>query len=162
MSGLVLRPKSTDGGERTEISLEGESNGKRVWQTRPIGMAAVAAGRLDGKNEYLCTLEWHYSPIDGETGLRPYVYRVTPQGLIARWRGSALAWPLLDAMILPDEENILCALHRGDSYLDLQPNSKQVRVAAYRWNGFGFSGVDDPRVMTKCRKCLEIGNEEPR
>lgn len=159
-SGLSLRPVTANGSEKGEISLEGTSNGKPVWQTRPLRLAAIAASRLDGKNEYLFTLERHYSPIDREIGLRPYVYSVTPQGLVAKWRGSALAWPLLDATLLPDDETILCGLHRGDSFIDLQPDSKRIRVAAYRWNGFGFSGVDDPAVMQKCRQCLGLDNVE--
>jgi len=158
VSGILLRPVTANGSEKGEVSLEGLNNGKPVWQTRPIRLAAVAAGRLDGKNEYLFTLEWHYSTIDREIGLRPYVYSVTPYGLVARWRGSALAWPLLDATLLPNDETILCGLHRGDSFIDLQPDSKRIRVAAYRWNGFGFSGVDDPDVMQKCRQCLETDN----
>ena len=156
VSGLSLRPIAANGGEKGEVSLEGMNNGKPVWQTRPIRLAAIAASRLDGKNELLFTLEWHYSPIDREIGLRPYVYSVTDHGLVARWRGSALAWPLLDATLLPDDETILCGLHRGDSFIDLQPDSKRTRVAAYRWNGFGFSGVDDPAAMEKCRQCFEM------
>ncbi|MBI4961896.1 MAG: CapA family protein [Desulfomonile tiedjei] len=162
VSGVLLRPAIGGGGEKGEISLEGIVDGKQLWQTRSNSLASITPARLDGKNEYLFTLEWHYSPIDGEIGLRPYVYSVTPQGLVARWRGSALAWPLLDAVILPDDERILCGLHRGDSFIDLKPDSKVVRVAAYRWNGFGFSGVDDPETTETCRKCFEIGNNERR
>jgi hypothetical protein len=43
---------------------------------------------------------------------------------------------------------VLCALHRGDSFLELQPG------AAYRWQGFGFSGVEDPRIPERCRDVL--------
>jgi hypothetical protein len=161
VSGMLLRPVTAKGSEKGEVSLEAINNGKRLWQTRPIRLAAIAASRLDGKNEFLFTLEWHYSPIDCEIGLRPYVYSVAPQGLVARWRGSALAWPLLDAMLLPDDETILCGLHRGDSFIDLRPDSNRVRVAAYRWNGFGFSGVDDPVVMEKCRQCFETDKVGP-
>jgi hypothetical protein len=156
VSGLLLRPVNENGSQKGEVRLEGMKNGKRLWQTRPIRLATIAAARLDAKHEFLLTLEWHYSPIDGEMGLRPYAYSVTDRGLVARWRGSALAWPLLDAVLLPDDETILCGLHRGDSFIDLQPYSKQVRVAGYRWNGFGFSGVSDPEVTEKCRKCLEV------
>jgi hypothetical protein len=159
VSGFMIRPVSGNSGAINEMSLEGVSNdGRRMWKTRPIELVSISTGKLDGKNEYLFTLERHFSPIDGEIGLRPHVYSVTPRGLLARWRGSGLAWPLLDAIILPDDGKFLCGLHRGDSYIDLQPESNQVRVAAYRWNGFGFSGVDDPEVREKCRKCLEMRN----
>lgn len=156
ISGLLLLPISHE----KEVVLEGIENTKRRWETRPVKLVAATSARLDGKNEYLFTLERHYSSIDNEIGLRPYVYSVTRDGLIARWRGSALAWPLLDALILPDDETILCGLHRGDSFVDLQPHSKEVRVAAYRWNGFGFSGIDIPEIMKKCRRCFEITDEE--
>ena len=48
--------------------------------------------------EYVLALERRQSTIDSEDGLRPYVYEVGPRGLVARWRGSAPAWPLLDAV----------------------------------------------------------------
>ena len=59
----------------------------------------------------------HYSSIDGEVNLRPYVYIADDKGLVAKWRGSALAWPLLDAMISPKDSKIICALHRGNSFI---------------------------------------------
>ena len=75
---------------------------------------------------------------------------------MARWRGSALAWPLLDAALLPAGGGVLCALHRRDSFLVLQPGSTGVRTAAYRWNGFGFSGVDHPETLARCRAVFEL------
>ncbi len=84
----------------------------------------------------LLSLERHNSSIDDEVGLRPYVYAIGPHGLIARWRGSALAWPLIDAM--ESKDGVLCALHRGDSFLMPDPAIKTTRIAAYRWNGFGL------------------------
>lgn len=157
VSGIVLRPVTVGSGE---ISLEGFSGEKSLWTSRASRLADLTVARLDGKNEFLFTLEWHYSPIDGEIGLRPYVYSVTRQELIARWRGSALAWPLLDARISPDDETILCGLHRGDSFIDLQPNSETTRIAAYRWNGFGFSGINDSEITARCEKCFDMGHEE--
>ena len=68
-----------------------------------------------GTEPLLLSLERHPSSIDNEVGLRPYVYAIGPHGLIARWRGSALAWPLVDAV--STESGALCALHRGDSFL---------------------------------------------
>jgi len=60
---------------------------------------------------FLVTLEKHYSSIDSAVNMRPYVYSINKNGLTAKWRGSALAWPLLDAFILPYKQ-LLCALHR--------------------------------------------------
>jgi len=70
---------------------------------------------------------------------------------LARWRGSALAWPLLDARPLPGSRGVLCALPRRDSFLMLSPASKGARVAAYRWNGFGFDGIADEGAVAACR-----------
>ncbi len=132
--------------------LQGFKNDKKVWQTYVMPLASIATGMLDGKNNYLVTLEKHFSNMDSENNLRPYVYQVGQNGLISRWRGSALAWPLLDAIILPGNSRILCALHRGDSFIDLNPSTKKTRVSAYQWNGFGFSGDDDSVV---CKQCSE-------
>lgn len=101
--------------------------------------------------EYLFTLERHFSPMDGEDGLRPCVYEVSPRGLIPRWRGTALAWPLIDAAFLPVNSDILCALHRGDSFVVPGSGSKEKRIAAYRWKGFGFSGIQDEETIRSCR-----------
>jgi poly-gamma-glutamate synthesis protein (capsule biosynthesis protein) len=49
---------------------------------------------------------------------------------------------LLDAVV--SDDGALCALHRGDSFLVPDSNTVQTRVAAYRWNGFGFKGIDPP------------------
>jgi poly-gamma-glutamate synthesis protein (capsule biosynthesis protein) len=105
------------------------------------------------------TLERRRSTIDGEDGLRPYVYEVGPKGLVARWRGSALAWPLLDAALLPGRDGLVCALHRRDSFVVLRPDSAGVRTAVYRWNGFGFSGVDDATAVAACG---ELFQAEPK
>jgi len=95
----------------------------------------------------LLSLERHPSSIDDEVGLRPYVYAVGPHGLVARWRGSALAWPLVDAVATSN--GVLCALHRGDSFLLSDPATTSRRIAAYRWNGFGFSGIPAPSECTE-------------
>lgn len=107
--------------------------------------------------EYLFTLERHFSTLDGEDGLRPCVYEVGSRGLVPRWRGTALAWPLVDAAFLPGKGDILCALHRGDSFVvpdsafTAGSNPREKRVAAYRWNGFGFSGLQDDESIGSCR-----------
>lgn len=133
--------------------LEGVQPGARAWRSAVLPLVSAEAGRLAGADgpQFLLTLERHASSIDGEDGVRPYVYEVLPGRLVARWRGSALAWPLLDAALLPGGDGQLCALHRRDSFLVLQPGSQGTRTAAYRWNGFGFSGVDDPGILARCR-----------
>jgi poly-gamma-glutamate synthesis protein (capsule biosynthesis protein) len=114
-------------------------------------------GKLSGPpdKQMLFALERQYSPIDGEDGPRPYVYEVRASGLVARWRGSALAWPLLDAALLPGGDGVLCALHRRDSFIQLEPGAVGVRTAAYRWNGFGFRGVEDPGILARCQALFD-------
>ncbi len=134
--------------------LEGKS-GERTWRTVPGPLVSASIGALaPGKPPMLITLERHRSSMDSEDGPRPYVYDVTPHGLIARWRGSALAWPLLDASVIEDEagQSYLCALHRGDSFIMLDPaHTSTPRIQLYRWNGFGFSGISDAALTEQCR-----------
>jgi poly-gamma-glutamate synthesis protein (capsule biosynthesis protein) len=141
-----------------EIVIEGRREGTRPWRSQGLPLLSAQVGQLRGAAgpEYLVTLERRSSPIDNEAGARPYVYEAGPEGLVARWRGSALAWPLIDAALLPSSDGVLCALHRRDSFLVLQPSSEGVRTAAYRWNGFGFSGVDDPAVVARCRVLFDV------
>ena len=115
----------------------------------------IASGKLDGKHEFLFTLERHYSSLDGEISLRPYIYDSDNKGLFAKWRGSALAWPLLDAMLMPDNSQILCAIHRGDSFINPDKTATAIRIAAYQWNGFGFKGINDTTICWQCRRLME-------
>jgi len=136
------------------VVLEGKAGDGR-WRSVPSALVAAQLGPLEpGKPPMLVTLERHTSSMDTEQEPRPYVYEITAHGLIARWRGSALAWPLLDARLIPAEAGgtYLCALHRGDSFIKLDPaHPSAPRVLAYRWNGFGFSGVEDPAVAGRCK-----------
>jgi hypothetical protein len=147
---VALRGRSVD----SQYAMEGWRTGARAWRSATMPLVSVQTGKLAGTDgpDYVFTLERRPSSIDGEDGLRPYVYEAGPKGLVARWRGSALAWPLLDAALLPGRDGLLCALHRQDSFLVLQPGSAGVRTAVYRWNGFGFSGVEDAAAAAACRE----------
>lgn len=150
---ITLRPANSDPG-KPGLSFEAVRNGKVLWKTpKQAEVVSVEAMKTGGAipAEYLLVLERHYSPMDGEKGLRPCVYQVLPQGIVPVWKGTALAWPLLDAAMLPEEEGVLCALHRGDSFLVPGHGSTETRVAAYRWKGFGFSAVRNPDVIRSCR-----------
>jgi poly-gamma-glutamate synthesis protein (capsule biosynthesis protein) len=127
------------------------------WRSAVLPLVSAEMAKLGGSpdKQMLFALEQHYSPIDGEDGPRPYVYEVRPSGLVARWRGSALAWPLLDAALLPGGDGVLCALHRRDSFIQLEPGAVGVRTAAYRWNGFGFRGVEDAGILARCQALFE-------
>jgi Bacterial capsule synthesis protein PGA_cap len=153
--GRVIRAWTADRRvSRGAIVLEGKSPGAR-WRTVPSGLVAAQLGVLtQGKPAMLFTLERHASSMDTENEPRPYVYDITPHGLVARWRGSALAWPLLDATLIAgdDGQSYLCALHRGDSFIKLDPaHPAAPRVQLYRWNGFGFSGIADSDLTTRCK-----------
>jgi poly-gamma-glutamate synthesis protein (capsule biosynthesis protein) len=120
------------------VVLEGWRNKSLAWRSRRQQLLSLQFTRTLASEPVLFAIERHPSSIDNETSPRPYVYAVGPSGLVARWRGSALAWPLIDAV---DPGNgVLCALHRGDSFLLPDSGSTATRLAAYRWNGFGFTG----------------------
>jgi poly-gamma-glutamate synthesis protein (capsule biosynthesis protein) len=139
IDGVTIRPEPWSPEQPVEgIILDGYQAGKLMWQSRHQALVSLQLTT----DPLLLSLERHNSSIDDEVGLRPYVYAVGPHGLIARWRGSALAWPLIDAV--ESKDGVLCALHRGDSFLMPDPGTKTTRIAAYRWNGFGFSGIKTP------------------
>jgi len=152
IDNFTLKPLSISDNSQNRTVLEAFQKGKKIWSTPPMSIVSISSSKLDGENEYLFTLERHYSSLDRETSLRPYVYSIDNKGLIAKWRGSALAWPLLDAVISPYDNKILCALHRGDSFINLDTSETNIRVAAYIWNGFGFTGIADSITCECCKK----------
>jgi poly-gamma-glutamate synthesis protein (capsule biosynthesis protein) len=159
IQGLVLTPhmgQHSSPSAEMPFPLEARRQGQPLWRTQPKTLLSVERFSLapSSAKELLFTLESHHSPIDREVGPRPYVYDLGPRGLIAKWRGSSLAWPLIDAHWLQDEKSnsFLCALHRGDSFLTLNPATKSTRTAVYLWNGFGFSGSENPDWQKACEK----------
>jgi poly-gamma-glutamate synthesis protein (capsule biosynthesis protein) len=150
INGVTIRPEPWSADQPVNgIILDGYDSGKRVWQSRRQALVSLQLVTSMATEPLLLSLERHTSSIDDEVGLRPYVYAVGPHGLIARWRGSALAWPLIDAV--ESNDGVLCALHRGDSFLLADPATKTTRIAAYRWNGFGFTGIETP---AECEQIL--------
>ena len=152
INNYTIKPLSVSDGIDNRIVLQAFQKDKLAWNTHPMSIISISSSKLDGKNEYLFILEKHYSSLDNEYNVRPYVYDLDNKGLVARWRGSALAWPLIDAQISPFDNKILCALHRGDSFIKLDKTTKNTRIAAYAWNGFGFKGVADSITCATCRK----------
>jgi poly-gamma-glutamate synthesis protein (capsule biosynthesis protein) len=157
MNDFTLRPRASKTAGDPGLVLEGLRNGRLAWVSRPAPVVSMETGHLNGPNapELILALQKHKSVLDGEEGVRPYVYDLGDNGLIAKWRGSALAWPLLDATLLESDDSVVCALHRGDSFIKLEPKTKNRRVAAYRWNGFGFSGIEDPGIINRCRSMFD-------
>jgi hypothetical protein len=144
--GMDLFPISINNKTENKIILVGYQNNKKMWQTHPISMVSISSAYFDEKHNYLFTLERHYSSIDRENGLRPYVYSITKTGLIDLWRGSALSRPLIDATLTLDKK-YLVALHRGDSFINLDSQNKVTLIESYRWNGFGFSGFKNSETI---------------
>jgi hypothetical protein len=158
LNGITLRPESTPAkGNPPGLSLEAVRDGKVLWKTRRANIVSLEPMKVGGARaaEYLFALERHFSTMDGEEGLRPCVYEVRSEGLVPKWRGTALAWPLLDAVLLPGDEGILCAQHRGDSFIVPQRGSDEKRIGAYRWKGFGFAGIGDPEAAGCSQDCFK-------
>ncbi len=152
MGGYTFRPVSLTGHPKYNLRLQAFSKDRKAWITPPMPVVSLGAATFDAGQESLFVLEKHYSNMDDETGVRPYVYGIDSNGIYARWRGSALAWPLIDAQILPDRKT-LCALHRGDSFINIDKTAGNFRVMTYEWNGFGFSGATD---SVKCEDCRQL------
>ncbi|HNN97698.1 MAG TPA: CapA family protein [Pseudomonadota bacterium] len=97
-----------------------------------------------------------YSTFDQETALRPYVFAIAGGQLMDIWRGTALSWPLLYARLFtaPNGRELLCALHRGDSFVHRQPQIDRGRrfFAIYEWSGFGFRQVNDAAALAVCER----------
>lgn len=142
------------------IRLEGIKSGMKIWTTENKNILSLETFQPDKnkKHALLFILEKHYSSIDHQNSPRPYVYEVTPNGLVAKWRGSALAWPLLDSTFIQGSNNMdfLCALHKQSSFLLLNNNSDKTRTAVYQWNGFGFSGIQEQKLDQQCQKIFNL------
>jgi hypothetical protein len=150
-SDFEIVPISIDNKTDSKIILEGFLNNKKQWQTPAMSLVSISSAAFDKKFNYLFTLETHYSSIDREYGPRPYVYSITKTGLTALWRGSALSRPLLDATLTPDGK-FLVALHRGDSFINLNSQNNRTQLETYKWNGFGFSGYKNIETMEYAKK----------
>jgi hypothetical protein len=138
------------------ITLKARSEEEPLWRSRAMPLVSAEIFHpQDSREGLLFTLERHYSPLDSEMGIRPYVYQISDHGITAKWRGSAMAWPLLDALFLPGKNSVLCGLHRGDSFMAPNQNTQITRTAIYKWNGFGFSGIDNPVIAGECRAYYE-------
>ena len=159
LNSITIRPEGNPagGGRGAGLLIQAERDGKVLWKKSSTRVFSIEPMKVDSPEpaEYLFTVERSFSDMDGEEALRPCVYKVSVDGLIPKWKGTALAWPLLDAALLPGEKGLLCAEHRGDSFIRLEPGTTKRAIAAYRWNGFGFSGMHDPTLIDRCRKYLQ-------
>jgi len=145
-NGFEFKPVQFDSPEDNRVILKAFKNGKPAWKSNPMKLITITNAKLDGKQDFLFALENHYSNLDKEISLRPYVYFADEGGLVARWRGSAFSWPMLDARINPENPKELIVLHRGDSFIHPDKSNTKTRRATYIWNGFGFTGIKDSVV----------------
>jgi Bacterial capsule synthesis protein PGA_cap len=145
-SGISIKPESRLDSLNYHISLVGYLGNKKLWHTPSISLVHIIQAEFDDKHNYILTIEKHYSSIDGETALRPYVYDLSKFGLKALWRGSALSRPLIDATLSPNKKYLI-SLHRGDSYINYNPKNVSNGIELYKWNGFGFSGYKNDTLM---------------
>ncbi len=134
-------PQLTEPGETCVIQLAEPPDTR--WKAHPHAprFEHVQAMRSAGPDAFIA-LERRLSSFDDEEGLRPYVFRAVAGGTQDLWRGTALSRPLVAARVIDLEgEELLCALHRGDSFLAPDPDNKERIRKAWRWDGFGFQGV---------------------
>lgn len=130
-----------------------------IWKSHPMSLVTLQKITIDEKDEHIFALESHYSSLDKEINIRPYVYKIDQKGITARWRGSALAWTMLDAQISPYNDQILCALHRGDAFIMPGKINTVQKVAAYKWNGFGYSYITDSVICEDCEGVFNYTTE---
>lgn len=125
---------------------------RSAWQRHPgaARFVFVQPFRALGAGVYFA-LHRSHSTFDDELALRPYVFRMTAKGHRDLWSGTALSRPLVAARLFEhDGAQLLCALHRADTFLARDPTTP-VRVRrVYRWSGFGFTGVRDERAAARC------------
>jgi hypothetical protein len=147
--GIQLRAQAS--GAAAGIRLELWAAGRRLAVEAPRVIRRVARiGLAAGRPDSLLVLEDHASDLDGRVAPRPYVYAVRRTGLVAQWRGTALAYPLIDAVVLTAEGgDLLCALHADQSFLG-GAGSAGRRTLAYRWSGFGFAAARSPQEQQRC------------
>ncbi len=124
---------------------------KEIWRSSDMHVLSAYKSSLRPKldNDVLILIENYFSTMDNENAPRPYIYEVKEHGLSALWRGSALAWSLIDICIFNSRENdYMGAFHRGDNFIELNPETQKRRIAFYTWNGFGFNINEDiPEII---------------
>lgn len=150
IKNMKIIPENIDIANKT--ILKAYKKNQLLWKSHPMSLVSLQKTKIDGNDEHLFSLESYYSTLDKETNIRPYVYEVDNKGIVARWRGSALAWPILDAQISSINDQILCALHRGDTFISLGRINTKKTITAYKWNGFGFNAVNDSTICKDCER----------
>ena len=103
------------------------------------------------------------SPFDQSMGLRPHIYSLREGRLHAEWRGSALAFPILDVLVQTDAagRDFLCALHEARAHLSQsrEPNGAPFTLA-YRWQRFGFQADHSAALQQQCDHAFQFKQEQ--
>lgn len=158
---LALRWRAADGGAvdtppwRSPCVVGRDtftSNERSSWQRHPGAerFVFVQPFRALGPGAFFALHESH-STFDRTRALRPYVFRMEQAGHRDLWSGSALARPLVAArLIAGGQGELLCAIHRADTFLAPRPSTLERVRRVYRWTGFGFSGVQDAKAQARC------------
>lgn len=159
VEGLRVRAQPSVAGATAGVALELWAGDRRVAVEAPRVIRRIAAIRLAADvPEALLVLEDHPSRLDRRVAPRPYIYAVRPQGLRALWRGTALAYPLIDVAVLRGEAvDLLCALHADRSFLGGAGSDGQ-RTLAYRWTGFGFGAAPQAADQQRCAEHFHVSN----
>ena len=152
-------PEGAPEGTREACAVDVAAPDRR-WLTHleRASLLYVQAFAQAGPNAFFA-LRRHVSAFDRENALRPYVFRVQDAKgpdrarVVDLWRGTALARPLVAARLFDWRGGqLLCAIHRDDSFLHPRPaTTGRVRLV-YRWTGFGFAGVDDEAALQACEE----------
>ena len=117
------------------------------WKAHWLASHALSVQALESAGPGAWLLLWRNpASLDGEAGLRLHVIRVEEDGHTTDlWRGTALSRPTVVARVERHEgREVLCALHRGDSFLHPEPDTAERLTRAWAWNGFGFDALEDP------------------
>jgi hypothetical protein len=139
------------GAVRLSVTTDGSFS-----QTDAVKLSGVWPLRQDSDagEPLIVLLESHYSDLDDKVALRPYVYGLTHDKLRARWRGTALAYPLTDVAVPSNIPGLLCGLHTQGSFLVPETTTARDLTLGYRWNGFGFSLSHAADDQTACRSAF--------
>lgn len=141
-------------GEGESCTLRGVAMPDRSWEVHPWRdrFVSIQAFPAAGEGAWL-GLHEAWSDLDGEVGLRPYVFRIEGDRFVDVWRGSSLARPMVAARLFEvGGDTRLCVIHRDDSFLAPDPDTRGRVRMVYRWNGFGFREVEEPTAMAVCER----------
>lgn len=165
----------TGDGREKSLVLDEKKGAKGLWQigikdivnkkqeelTPPMPIRKLQPVDLnnDGIKEIML-LQSIYSKFDKEKAKRVYIYSFNT-GFHALWRGTALCRPLIDAVFFSPKNGppLLVALHSRDSFVIRDPKCKKRIVTVYKWNGFGFSGINNIEIEDECDAISFFSNE---